>query len=65
MKIYSYQIVAILGSLLLMAAGVLRMAHSGSPKELVPIDGGDHSLTVPEDREQAIQKSALWFQLYL
>jgi len=35
MKIYSYQIVAILGSLLLMAAGVLRMAHSGSPKELL------------------------------
>ncbi len=34
MKIQAYQIVAILGSLLLMAAGLLRMAHSGNPKEL-------------------------------
>ena len=35
MKLQAYQIVAVLGSLLLMVAGLLRMAHSGSPKELV------------------------------
>jgi len=38
---------------------------AGSPKELKLIAGGDHSLTVPKGREQAIQKSALWFQRYL
>jgi uncharacterized protein len=38
---------------------------AGSPKELVPIDAGDHSLTIPEDREQAAQKSVQWFQRYL
>lgn len=35
MKLQLYQIVAILGSLLLMVAGLLRMVHSGSPKELL------------------------------
>ena len=45
------------------AEKIFRLA--GSPKELVPIAGGDHSLTVPEDREQAIQKSVQWFQRYL
>ncbi|MDD2679479.1 MAG: hypothetical protein PHO03_01575 [Candidatus Omnitrophica bacterium] len=35
MKVQAYQIAAILGSLLLMAAGLLRMSHSGNPKELV------------------------------
>jgi len=35
MKIQAYQVVAILGSLMLMAAGFLRLAHSGSPKELL------------------------------
>jgi len=35
MKLQLFQIVAVLGSLLLMAAGLLRMAHSGSPKELL------------------------------
>jgi hypothetical protein len=35
MKIQLYQIVAVLGSLLLMAAGLLRLTHSGNPKELV------------------------------
>lgn len=34
MKIQLYQIAAVLGSLLLMAAGLLRLAHSGSLKEL-------------------------------
>lgn len=34
MKFQAYQIVAVLGSLLLMAAGLLRMQHSGNPKEL-------------------------------
>ncbi|MFH0856073.1 MAG: hypothetical protein V1869_06190 [Candidatus Omnitrophota bacterium] len=34
MKLQAYQIVAVIGSLLLMAAGLLRMSHSGSPKEL-------------------------------
>jgi fermentation-respiration switch protein FrsA (DUF1100 family) len=45
------------------AEKIFRLA--GSPKELIPIAGGDHSLTVPKDREQAIQRSALWFQRYL
>jgi len=35
MKFQLYQIVAVLGSLMLMAAGLLRMAHSGNPKELI------------------------------
>ncbi|MFA5176555.1 MAG: hypothetical protein WC440_00220 [Candidatus Omnitrophota bacterium] len=35
MKFQLYQIAAVLGSLLLMAAGLLRMAHSGNPKELI------------------------------
>ena len=45
------------------AEKIFRLA--GSPKELQRIAGGDHSLTVPKGREQAIQKSALWFQRYL
>jgi len=44
------------------AEKIYRLA--GNPKELVPIAGGDHSLTVPEDREQAIQKSVQWFQRF-
>ena len=35
MKFQLYQIVAVLGSLLLMTAGLLRLTHSGSPRELV------------------------------
>lgn len=35
MKISAYQVVAILGSLLLLASGLLRMAQSGNPKELL------------------------------
>ncbi|MDD2927290.1 MAG: hypothetical protein PHE30_00365 [Candidatus Omnitrophica bacterium] len=35
MKIQLYQVVAVLGSLLLMGAGLLRLAHSGNPKELI------------------------------
>ncbi|MDO8663161.1 MAG: hypothetical protein Q7K98_08110 [Candidatus Omnitrophota bacterium] len=35
MRIQAYQMVAVLGSLLLMVAGLLRMVRSGSPKELV------------------------------
>lgn len=38
---------------------------AGPPKEIESIPGGDHSLTVSEDREQAIQKSFLWFRRYL
>ncbi len=38
---------------------------AGSPRELESIPGGDHSLTVRQDREQAIQRSVLWFQRYL
>jgi alpha-beta hydrolase superfamily lysophospholipase len=38
---------------------------AGNPRELESIPGGDHSLTGIEDREQAIQKSVLWFQRYL
>jgi len=34
MKLVAYQIVAIAGSLLLMASGLLRFFQSGSPKEL-------------------------------
>lgn len=34
MKLQAYQIVAVAGSLLLMAAGFLRLAHSGNAKEL-------------------------------
>jgi len=45
------------------AEKIYRLA--ASPKELVLITGGDHSLTVPKDREQATQKSAQWFQSYL
>lgn len=35
MKIQLYQIAAVTGSLLLLAAGSLRLAHSGNPKELI------------------------------
>jgi len=35
MKIQLYQVVAVVGSLLLMVSGLLRFSHSGSPKELV------------------------------
>lgn len=35
MKISAYQVVAILGSLLLLVSGLLRLAHSGNPKELL------------------------------
>ncbi|MCX5706330.1 MAG: hypothetical protein NTW13_01445 [Candidatus Omnitrophica bacterium] len=35
MKIGLYQIVAVLGSLLLMLSGLLRFFHSGSLKELL------------------------------
>jgi len=34
-KISPYQIVAVLGSLLLLTSGLLRFFHSGSPKELI------------------------------
>lgn len=34
MKFLPYQIVAVIGSLLLMASGLMRYFHSGSPKEL-------------------------------
>ena len=34
MKIATYQIVAVLGSFLLMASGLMRFFKSGSPKEL-------------------------------
>lgn len=34
MKIAPYQVVAVLGSLLLMVSGLLRFFGSGSPKEL-------------------------------
>jgi len=33
-KINAYQVMAVLGSTLLMVSGLLRFAHSGSPKEL-------------------------------
>ena len=35
MKMNSYQILAVAGSLLLLASGGLRFFHSGSPKELL------------------------------
>lgn len=35
MKIQAYQVVAVLGSLLLMVSGMLRFSSSGSPKELL------------------------------
>ncbi|MFA5287449.1 MAG: hypothetical protein WC394_04175 [Candidatus Omnitrophota bacterium] len=35
MKIHAYQIFAISGSLLLLASGFLKLAHSGNPKELL------------------------------
>lgn len=35
MKIVPYQIAAILGSLLLVASGLMRFSHSGNPKELL------------------------------
>lgn len=35
MKISPYQIVAVLGSLLLMVSGLMRFLNSGSPKELL------------------------------
>ncbi len=35
MNIQAYQIAAVSGSTLLMASGVLRYLHSGSPKELL------------------------------
>lgn len=35
MKIQLYQIVAVVGSLLLFAAGALRFSQSGSPKEMI------------------------------
>ena len=35
MKISPYQIVAVLGSLLLMVSGLLRFFNSGNPKELL------------------------------
>jgi hypothetical protein len=34
MKVSLYQVVAVLGSTLLMVSGLLRFSHSGSPKEL-------------------------------
>ncbi|MDD3905051.1 MAG: hypothetical protein PHS46_00795 [Candidatus Omnitrophica bacterium] len=34
MKLAMYQVVAVLGSALLMVSGLLRYTHSGSPKEL-------------------------------
>jgi alpha-beta hydrolase superfamily lysophospholipase len=39
--------------------------RAGSPKELLLIPGGDHSLTAAADRAQAIQKSLHWFERYL
>ncbi|MCX5716203.1 MAG: hypothetical protein NTV07_05025 [Candidatus Omnitrophica bacterium] len=35
MKMLPYQIIAVLGSLLLMVSGLLRFFSSGNPKELV------------------------------
>ena len=35
MKISPYQVVAVLGSSLLILSGMLRFSHTGSPKELV------------------------------
>jgi hypothetical protein len=35
MKFSAYQVLAVLGSVLLMGSGILRFSHSGSPKELI------------------------------
>ncbi len=35
MEIQLYQVVAVVGSLLLFAAGALRFSYSGSPKEMI------------------------------
>ncbi len=35
MKIAAYQVVAVVGSLLLMTSGLMRFSHSGNPKELI------------------------------
>lgn len=35
MKLQLYQIVAVVGSLLLLTSGILRFSHSGSPKEII------------------------------
>jgi len=35
MKINAYQVIAVLGSLMLMISGLMRFSISGSPKELI------------------------------
>lgn len=35
MKINAYQVVAVVGSLLLLLSGFMRLSYSGSPKELI------------------------------
>ncbi|MFA5839165.1 MAG: hypothetical protein WC890_00750 [Candidatus Margulisiibacteriota bacterium] len=35
MKLNAYQVLAVLGSTILLSSGVVRYMHSGSPKELI------------------------------
>ena len=39
--------------------------HLGEPKELRIIEGGDHRLTQPAHRQQALDLTVSWFKKYL